>query len=215
MKIQLAILASLIALFTSGCVSGRRTIPLDVPTQASYPPIKGTLYLAPVTVDGRVFLNNPSDPAIASIDGDVTRITPTQKASMISRQRNTYGQMMGDVALPEGDSVLKVSQKLFEESLKRRGYALSTDSALANSATLSIDEFWAWSTTGFFSIAFEARVQYSIILKHSNTSTQTVIKGYGLNHGQMASDANWQLAYHRAFEDFLIQSDSELQKAGL
>jgi hypothetical protein len=214
-KIQLAILASLIALFTSGCVVGRRTLPLDVPTQASYPPIKGTLYLAPVTADGRLFLNNPSDPAIASVDGDVINLTPAQKAGMISRQRNSYGQMIGDVALPEGESVLKVTRNLFMESLKRRGYSLSDDPASANSAVLTVDEFWAWDTAGMFSIKYEARVYCSITLKRGDALTQTVIKGYGINHGQMASDGNWQLVYQRAFEDFLIKSDAELKKAGL
>jgi len=30
-----------------------------------------------------------------------------------------------------------------------------------------------------------------------------IVKGYGLNHGQFAKDANWQQAYEPAFEDFI------------
>jgi hypothetical protein len=41
------------------------------------------------------------------------------------------------------------------------------------------------------------------------------IRGYGINKGQVARDANWQLAYQRAFEDFLTKSSAELRNAGL
>ena len=29
------------------------------------------------------------------------------------------------------------------------------------------------------------------------------MKGYGINHGQVAKDANWQEAFDPAFEDFI------------
>ena len=214
MKIHLFIIASLIALLTSGCVTGRRTIPLTIPAQANYPALKGSVYLAQV-IDARTFMNKPSDPAVPSINGDVTTMTSDQKTMMIGRQRNGYGRAMGDIGLPEGDSVIQVTKSLFEQSLKRRGFALSTDPKSPKSAVVSIDEFWAWFSPGVFTLSFESRVYCTITIKNDDQTTKAVIHGYGLNRGQVASDANWQLAYQRAFDDFLIKSEPELQKAGL
>ncbi|MFA6960449.1 MAG: hypothetical protein WC205_06850 [Opitutaceae bacterium] len=214
MKNCVWILTSIIALLTSGCVTGRRVVPLAVPTQASYPVTKDSIYVTAVT-DGRTFLDGPSDPSTPSVDGSVTSLTADQKDMMIGRQRNTYGRAMGDVALPANDSVTKIAKGLLEQSLKRRGYALSTDPKTPNSASVSIDEFWAWFTPGFASIAFEARVYCTVTIKRSDVETKIVIKGYGINRGQVASNANWELAYTRAFDDFLVKIDPELQKAGL
>ena len=44
---------------------------------------------------------------------------------------------------------------------------------------------------------------------------EITITSQSYNGGQMASDANWQLAYTRAFEDFLKKLDAELAAAGL
>lgn len=41
------------------------------------------------------------------------------------------------------------------------------------------------------------------------------VRGNRRNNGQAASDANWQLACRRAFEDFLPKLDDELANAGL
>jgi uncharacterized lipoprotein YajG len=132
---------------------------------------------------------------------------------MIGRQRNTYGAALGDIALPEGDSVVKLSRQLVEEGLKHRGYQISNNAA--SSADLSIEEFWAWCTPGFWSVPFEARIQCIVTIRKSGSTHKVTVLGHGLNRGQLASDSNWQLAYHRAFEDFLDNFDAELKKAGL
>lgn len=41
------------------------------------------------------------------------------------------------------------------------------------------------------------------------------ITGYGLTSIQVARDANWQLAYQRAFEDYLKQLDKAAANNGL
>jgi hypothetical protein len=215
MKILILLSASLLALFTSGCVVGRRTVSLPVTglgttTVAS----KGTIYIGAIT-DNRMFENNPPEPSVPSIDGDVNSISAGQKLSMIGRQRNGYGHAMGDIALPDGDSVTAVTHRLLEEGLKHRGYAISTDAMAPNSATVSIDQFWAWFTPGMVSVSFEARVYCTITIKRADRADKVIILGYGLNKGQMASDENWQLAYQRAFQDFLLKLDVEFDKAGL
>ncbi|HEY4248978.1 MAG TPA: hypothetical protein VGM64_19290 [Lacunisphaera sp.] len=213
--VTLLCVVSPLLLLTSGCVTGRRTVSLPVhslgtPAAAS----KGDFLISSVT-DNRHFENKPSDPSTPSIDGDVNSLTPDQKASMIGRQRNTYGHAMGDIALPASDSVVQRTQELLKDALEQRGYHVTQDAAAPNSASVSIDQFWAWFTPGFASVSFEARVYCTLTIHKGGNGGTVVIKGNGLNRGQMASDANWALAYDRAFTDFLQKFGPEMEKAGL
>jgi uncharacterized lipoprotein YajG len=133
---------------------------------------------------------------------------------MIGRQRNTYGKALGDISLEAGDSVTQRVQLLVEQALQQRGYRVSADATAGNSVVVSIDEFWAWFTPGMWSVTFESRVYCTLTLRRADQSGTVVIKGYGINHGQVAKDANWQLAYDRAFSDFLTKAGPELERAG-
>lgn len=208
------IVSSLICLFASGCVVGRRTVALPVNSLGSAGGAKGAIFVSNVD-DARVFENQPKNASTPSIDGDVTKISQDQRAQMIGRQRNTYGKAMGDIALPEGDSVTKRARALLEEGLRRHGYAIASEATAANTATVKINEFWAWFTPGMWAITFEANVACQITITVGGKSTTLTVRGYALNKGQVASDANWQLAYRKAFDDFLNNLEAELGRAGL
>ena len=121
---------------------------------------------------------------------------------------------MGDIALPANDSVTLRARLLFEEGLKRRGYKVAKADGAANLIDVSVDEFWAWFTPGFATISFEARIRCSVTVKRGDKVTKSVVEGYGKNTGQIASDENWQLAYSRAFAEFMVRLDRELGNAG-
>jgi hypothetical protein len=209
----LQVITVLFLILLTGCVVGRRTVDLPVQSFSNSPEGKGEIFIGSIE-DNRVFQNKPSDPSIPSIDGNVHSLTPKEKGMMIGRQRSGYGRAMGDVALPADDSVIERTRRLLEEGFRSRGYRIASDSSAQNSASATIDEFWAWFSPGFWSISFEARVYCTIKLTKSDGSSTIVVKGYGINKGQIASDANWQLAYQRAFQDFLSKLDSKLAEAG-
>lgn len=201
MRLSLLAFIGIAVVLQTGCVIGRRSLSLPIAAQ-SRPFVQGSVYLASVT-DNRQFQNKPSDPSVPSIDGDVTKLSAQEKDRMIGRQRNTWGKAMGDIGLRDDDSVTKRTRLLVAEGLRRKGYELSDDSRSPVSAAVSIDEFWAWSTPGFWALTFEAKLQCTISIA-SPAGVQTVIvKGYGMNHGQFAKDVNWQEAYDPAFEDFM------------
>lgn len=160
--------------------------------------------------DNRVFENNPKEPSTPSINGDVATMTAEQKGMMIGRQRNTFGKAMGDISLAKGDSVSQRAQILVETALKQRGYQITTDASAPVTASVSVDEFWAWFTPGMWAVSFEARVACTITLKKAGSPTVVTIKGQGVNKGQVASDANWQSAFDNAFADFLAKFPKEL-----
>jgi len=133
---------------------------------------------------------------------------------MIGRQRNGYGAAMGDVALPEGETVVTKMKQLVVEGLEARGHSIASEGG-DYEIDVQIDEFWGWFTPGMFTVSFEARIKSEITLSDGSEDKTFVVRGYGINKGQVASDANWQLAYSRAFEDFLKNLDAELERQGL
>lgn len=213
MKLHICLVAALVALFTSGCVVGRRTVDLSVPKAPSYPASKGEVSIVSVT-DSRVFENKPADPSTPSIDGDVNTLTADSKDIMIGRQRNTYGKAMGDIGLPAGRGVTTIGKELLAEALKRKGYTVSSAPGAPVSVSLKIQQFWAWGTPGMWSISFEARLLCTMVVTRNSDGKTVAIKGYGINKGQVASDENWQQAYKLAFEDFLAKAAPELEQAG-
>jgi uncharacterized lipoprotein YajG len=128
---------------------------------------------------------------------------------MIGRQRNTWGKAMGDISLRDDDSVTKRVRLLVEEGLRRRGYGISSDATTPVSAVVSVDEFWGWGTPGFWTISFEAKVQCTITVTSAAGERKLIMKGYGINHGQVAKDGNWQEAFDPAFEDFMTNLSTQ------
>ena len=195
----------------SGCALGRRTVDLNIPQLTPASANRGAVHIASVE-DKRVFENNPRTPFTPSIDGDATAMTPDQQNKMIGRKRNIYGMALGDIALPENETVTQKVLALVESALKQRGYQITPDTSVPVTATVSVDEFWAWCTPGFGGGSFEARVTCTVVLTKAGSPVSVTIRGYGISKGHVASDANWQLPYERAFADFLENFSKELDK---
>ena len=207
--------ASFVSITGVGCVTGRRTTPLDIPQPSGLvAPSKPPLGVGPVT-DQRRFENKPSDPSTPSINGDVSEVSREQLKVLVGRQRNSFGKAMGDIALPGGQTVESQVQQLVELGFRRRGYAIGSRGQTPDAAVVTINEFWAWTTPGFSSLSFEARVRCTISATVGGKNRSFDVLGYGINKGQVASDANWQLAYKLAFDDFLAKFDTAAAAAGL
>ncbi|MGC3990100.1 MAG: hypothetical protein QM796_10560 [Chthoniobacteraceae bacterium] len=204
------LVASLFSL--SGCVLGHRTVALSVKTGAMAS-TKGSVFLRPVS-DERHFENGPDKPSTPSISGNVNAVSKDELGKYVGRQRNGYGHAMGDLVLPSGETVSGKMRELVKEAFARRGYAVGTSATSGNAAEVKIDEFWAWTTPGLWSIGFDARISARFTVNHGgHTSTFTVL-GTGGNNGQMGSTENWQETYEGAFDDFLAKLDKELASAG-
>jgi hypothetical protein len=211
MKLPLVLLATAALLLQTGCVTGRRTLTLDVPAGSVPAATKGKVYIASVT-DDRDFQNSPSDPSTPSIDGDVTRVSVAQKDQMIGRQRGGFGKAMGDISLSGNDTVTRRMRVLVEEGFRRGGYEVTSEPDGAIPVTVSVEKFWAWMTPGLFALTFEAQILAKVTMKAPATSYTFALLGYGKNHGQIAKDGNWTEAYQPALEDFLAGFKHETAK---
>ena len=205
----------LVATFTlSGCVVGTRNIDLAVPAYDSGQSASGTVYINTVT-DNRVFEQQPSNPSTPSVDGNLSSTPKAKLATLIGRQRNGFGKAMGDVALPKGMTVEDKVRELLTQALASRGYEVVDDKNAPNQISVDIEKFWGWFTPGMWAISFEANLQCNIDFAGPGAKRTFDVTGYGINKGQIASDENWQLAYQRAYENFLQNLDAVLDESGL
>lgn len=214
MRFPLVAVIGVAIILQTGCVTGRRSFALPVPSHDIPAATQGKVYVAAVT-DDREFQNKPSDPSIPSINGDVTKLSTREKDQMIGRQRNGFGKAMGDMALPANDSVTNRTRLLVEQGLMRKGYEISADPNAPYRVNVSVKEFWAWMTPGFFALTFKAKLSCLISVSEAGEVRTMIVKGYGLNHGQVAKDANWQEAYDPAFEDFIANFGTQWGNLGL
>jgi hypothetical protein len=214
---RLTIAALATACLLSGCVAGRRSFDVGLedgtlaPAQAA---TRGTLRFGEVT-DARHFENKPPDPSTPSVHGDVNALSAGERSRFIGRQRNAYGHAMGDVVLPDGKTVQTKIVEIMSEGLRRRGYAIADSGPSGGTVTVEVQDFWSWMTPGFIALSFEARIGCKVTIEANGKTATFQVRGYALNHGQIAKDKNWQEAYEEAFADFLKDFDLQLRDNGL
>ena len=198
----------------SACVTGTRNIQISPPDYVNEKTASGPIYIGSIE-DSRNFEAKPRDPSTPSVNGDLASTPKEKLATLIGRQRNGYGAAMGDVALPQGSTVQDRIRELLTKGLESRGYTVVNDAGAAKKVSVDISQFWAWFSPGMWAVSFESNLQCKITFADGAQSKMFDVKGYGINKGQVASDANWELTYQRAFEDFLKNLDQVLDANGL
>ncbi len=205
-----------VACFLSGCVAGRRSFDVGLEPGSLAPADaapRGALAFVSVT-DARHFENRPGDPSTPSIHGDVDAISADERSRFIGRQRNSFGHAMGDIVLPDGRTVQTKIVEIMTEGLKQRGYTVVAGGPGAGTVVVEVQDFWSWTTPGFWALSFEARIGCKVSMEYGGRKATFQVRGYALNHGQIAKDKNWQEAYEEAFADFLKDFDLRLRDNG-
>ena len=199
----------------TGCVTGTRSLEnLQVPEYNNDKTATGEIYIGQIS-DMRKFQPKPNNPSTPSVKDDLSKLSKEDLSTLIGRQRNAYGRAMGDVALPEGVKVQDKVRDLIKEGLESRGYTVVENKNAEKHISVNIDKFWAWFSPGFASVSFESNLQCKINMEHSSETQTFDVKGYGINKGQVASNANWELAFKRAFQNFLENFDAALDEKNL
>jgi len=151
----------LVAALLSGCATTRGI--LDVPLQEVANPATGVAVKIGSVTDSRRFQVDPPQPSIPSLkDGQIENQALTSRA--IARKRNGYGKALGDILLPEGQTVAGLAAATVTRGLRAGGFRVLTEGQPGFEDALPIDvdieQFWAWFTPGFFAahLEFEARI---------------------------------------------------------
>lgn len=198
----------------TGCVVGTRSIDLNAPVIESRGADKGQYRIEYVN-DKRVFEQSPRKPSTPSIQGDLSQASAESLSNYIGRQRNGYGKAMGVVRLPEGGTIQQEMQDVLEAGFAARGYQLSDDENAPLTVRVDVTRFWAWFSPGFIGVRFFGNVETELTLDSAGQQVSVTVEGEGRNLGQVASNANWALAYDRAFLNYLENLDKTLDENGL
>lgn len=204
----------LMSFILTGCVTGTRNIDINPPEYTNEKSVTGAVYIGAIE-DKRKFEKKPRNPSNPSVKGDLSKMSEEELSSFVGRQRNGFGAAMGDVALEGGLTVQEKVRELLTVGLESRGYTVVDDKNAANQLTVDINKFWAWFSPGFASLSFESKLQCNIDFKQPSGTVNFDVSGYGINQGQIASNANWELAYQRAFLNFLDQLNDSLDSNDL
>ena len=207
-------LVAMATLFLSGCVTGTRSVDIAyTPTEAPSAS-KGSIYIKDIE-DKRQFEQRPKSPSTPSVSGELSEQSPETLASFVGRQRNGYGLALGSVTLPEGGTVQQEMREVLTAGLQRSGYAVVDENSADMTVDVDIKKFWAWFSPGFWSVSFSGIVETALSFANGNESTDILVTGEGLNRGQVASNANWALAYSRTFDNYVENLATALGNAGL
>lgn len=214
MKIRLILSLISVLLFSTACVTGTRQVDLVVADYENDKTTNGEIYIASIE-DNRAFEAKPRDPSTPSVKGDLSSTSKEKLSTLIGRQRNGYGAAIGDVALPAGRDVRGEVKTLLKQGLESRGYTVTENKNAPIHLQVDIDKFWAWFTPGFWVVSFESKLECDINFSTPNGNQSISVTGHGINKAQVASNANWALAYKRGFADFLMNLDTKLDENDL
>ncbi|MEX2497167.1 MAG: hypothetical protein WD448_13815 [Woeseia sp.] len=144
--------------------------------------------------DKRSFELDPRQADIPSLkNAEIHNEWITSRA--IARKRNSFGKAIGDILLPEGDTVTELVKDTVANAFRKSGYRVidGADPAFANAVPIEVDinEFWAWMQPGFWQITLHHRASIALsgpldALTGTNDVRSEVTEGF-----QTASGGNW------------------------
>jgi predicted small secreted protein len=192
-KIDIRSLITLVAATVlTGCATSRGV--LDISQSAVDNPDSGVAIAIVRVSDRRSFELNPRQADIPSLkNGEIRNESITSRA--IARKRNGFGKAMGDILLPEDQTVSELVKQTVADAFRSSGYRVidSNDLGFAQAVPVEVDinEFWAWMQPGFWQLTLHHRASISLssplnALMGSDDVRSDVTEGF-----QTASGGNW------------------------
>jgi hypothetical protein len=187
----------------AGCATSRDVVTPQV--NAGHNPPQGIAVRIEKIEDARSFETEPSDASTPSLMDD--KITDKAlRGRAIARKRNTFGKALGDVLLPEGQSVVSLTVSAITRSFRDAGYrVISADDpnyAEALPVTAKIDKLWAWFRPGFWAISLEANYDIVVGAPIASLQPQARLSGQVREAMQMATSDDWATIVKKSLDDF-------------
>lgn len=194
----------------TGCATSRGIMPLTVPAaQETQKARNVSVYISSVT-DARVFEDRPNSPDIPSLGaGGASKATDDIKARAIARKRNGFGKALGDILLPEGQTVSSVTRDMVASAFRSAGYTVADSPAGAVSLDVTINKYWSWVNMGAWALTITAHAETNI--KAATGKTYNIF-AMGSHRPQMASTANWQKGFRLMMEDYSAKLSEALNR---
>ena len=177
----------------TGCALNRGELDIQAPEVAN--PESGQPVKLVEVVDKRVFAISPPNPSTPSLkNNEINDPSITKRA--IARKRGGFGQALGDILLPEGETVEKLTADALANALKDRGYRVVSegDPAYVTALPLSanINQFWSWFTPGFWTIKLNYQANVELTGDWPLKGSDQTVGGTARYSGMAADTAAWR-----------------------
>lgn len=204
---------TLVVLLGSGCAVNRGT--LDVRVSEPQNPATGTAVTFSRVTDRRVFEAAPSNPSTPSLKGaEIGNKAITSRA--IARKRNTYGQALGDILLPEGRTVEDLIREAMTKAFRDAGYRVLASPMGSNERAIpveaDIEQFWSWVTPGFWAVGLECETKVKITGDVPAFRNGMLVRGYVQLHVQAVGTAQWRNVVNKGIEAFTEELRKQIGK---
>lgn len=212
-KMKIATLFAAVVIL-SGCAVNRGELAVEAPAAAN--PETGQPVRIVDVVDKRVFVISPPDPSTPSLkNNEINDPSITNRA--IARKRNGFGMALGDILLPEGETVEQLTASALATALKEKGYRVvpEGDPAYATALPLSanINQFWAWFTPGFWAVKLEYRADLELTGDWPLDGSSQTVGGTSKWSGLAATTAAWRELMNDGLSNLVLNLKATLRPA--
>jgi len=199
-----------------GCATSRQVIALE-DTSIANPSEGPALKLFRVS-DNRKFQIRPATPSIPSLkNGEIEDTSITSRA--IARKRNGYGRALGDILLPEGETVMKLVEDHLTSSLRENGYRVlspgEADYPDAMPLEIDINQFWGWMSPGAFTIGLSFQADIVVSAPTSEYKSGVVVCSDVEQRFGAALGSNWKTVIEASLEELNINVQTMLNQSPL
>jgi len=201
------------ALFLTGCATSRSVLDIAVPDVPNPDSLQAVKIVE--VIDKRVFAIKPNNPSIPSLQNDEVD-DPKITRRAVARKRNGYGAALGDVLLPEGQTVEQLTRSALVNALRDSGYkVVSVGEAGYDAATpvgAEIQQFWAWMTPGFWQIKLEYKARIQLNGDWPLAGENRMLNGDARIETSAAFESDWKKVLEAGLTD-LIQNLKSMLKS--
>lgn len=202
------LLTGFLLIFLGGCATNRSIVPIDVPaTGQSTITSDKSVFINTVT-DQRVFEVKPSEPKTPSLDPDEEQ-NDAIKSRAIARKRNTFGKGLGDIILPEGQTVNSIITRGLTEAFKSKGYKIISkkDDVEPNTYFVNtrIDQFWSWMNPGFWAISLNTEIITELSVDRDSERKLHTITVLESENFQTGAESNWSKVMNNAIKSYIAK----------
>lgn len=158
-------------LLMSGCAVSRSEINVGTPMPSTINNNIDKHIVLTASYDARIFHDNPATPDIPSLgSGGIANNGVEIRTRAIGRKRNGYGKALGDVLLPQGQSVSQLIDDRISTTLSTLGYTIvKADISSKETPVVKVDiyQFLSWLDVAFTHLTVNTRIMTKISVNGS------------------------------------------------
>jgi ribosomal protein L11 len=155
----------LLMLALSACAVNRSTVAVDVPEATAGTKNGVSVKILEVT-DNRVFEFRPGVPQVPSLS-ESEQNNKSVEARAIGRKRNGFGKALGDVLLPEDQTIAGLVEKTVTNAFLEAGFTVvkADDAAYGDAIPVKtgVVKFWSWIEWGFTQLPLHTISEIEIV----------------------------------------------------